>query len=498
IALGASRGRLLRQSLVEGLVLTLLGAAAGLLVGAAGLRLLLLLRPDSLSRIASARIDLAVLAFTVGVAVLWGLLFSLAPAAELFRAEGARALAVQPGTTAAPLRYRTRAALVVVQVALSVVLLVGAGLLVRAFVEVQRVQPGFRTAGFLTFRLALPEDRYPGRDAFNGFMRELEARLRALPGVTGVGALSHIPYDDLPNWATPYAHEAAPNMAGLPQADARSVSTGLFEALGVPLVAGRGFTDADQDRRHAVAIVDETLARRAWPGQSPLGRRLLTDPGSRGVPDVPVTVVGVVPHLKLRSLVTPSPEQIFYPQRLVQRNPMAYVVRSGRDPSALAAEVRAAVTALDPRLPIHDLRPLEDYARAARATRRFTMLLAAAFAAGALALTCVGVYGVLAYAVARRRREFGVRRALGAGGPQLLRQVMQEGLRFALAGCLGGLAGALLASRLLEAQLYAVDPRDPFTYAAAAAAILAGAALACWVPARRAMAVSPMEALRLE
>jgi putative ABC transport system permease protein len=500
IALGASRGRLLRQALVDGLLITSLGAAAGLLAGWGGLRLLLALRPESLSRIGASRIDMTVLAFTLGISLLWGLLFSLAPLTELvlFKAAGGRSLQPHWHTTAAPVRYRTRATLIVAQMALSVVLLISAGLLMRAFVALQRVDPGFRTDGQLTFRVAIPMDRYGQRDAFNAFSRELQDRVAAIPGVTGVGAISHLPYDDLPNWGTAYLPQAAPSQAGAPIADSRSISRGLLQALSVPLVEGRFFTEDDQDPRNAVAIIDDLLARRMWPNRSALGQQLATDPQSRGVPDFRVSVVGVVPHLKLRSLVADLSEQIFFPQRLVQRNPMAYVVRAERDPSTLAAEVRAAVAALDPRLPLYDMRPLDDYVQAARSTRRFTMLLAAAFAASALVLTCVGVYGVLAYAVARRRHEFGVRRALGAGAGQVMRAVLREGLGFAAVGCAGGLAAALVTSRLLQSQLYAVDPRDPVAYGAALGILFAGAALACWFPARRAMAISPMDALRVE
>ena len=495
IALGAGRGRLLRQALLDGLLLTLMGAAAGVLAGHAALRLLLALRPAPLARFGDARIDLPVLAFTLGVSLLWGLLFSMAPLSVLLRA-GRRL--PPPGHTT-PVRYRARAALVVTQVALSLVLLVGAGLLLRAFVALQGVDPGFRAEGRLTFRLAIPGQRYNvGRDAFNAFSRELEQRLAALPGVTGVGAFSHLPYDDLPNWGTAYLPRAAPSQAGAPQADARSVSPGLFPALSVPLLEGRYFTDDDHDPQAGVVIVDDMLARRMWPGRSALGEPLATDPGSTGVPDVRVTVVGVVPHLRLRSLVHDLTEQIFFPQALAQRTPIAYVLRTERDPSALAAEVRATVAELNPSLAVYDVRPLGGYVEEARSTQRFTMLLAAAFAGAALLLTCLGVHGVLAYAVARRRREFGVRRALGAAAGQVVRQVLREGLGFALAGCAGGLLGALAVSRLLAGQLYAVDPRDPVSYGAAIGLILAGAALACWIPARRAMAVSPLDALRVE
>lgn len=350
-----------------------------------------------------------------------------------------------------------------------------------------RVDAGFSADRHLTFRLLIPD-----RHDFETFTSTLHERLSAIPGVTAVGTISHLPYDDLPNWALPYSL-VAPIRADAPWADARAVSPGVLEALGVRLIEGRFFTDADRHPERPVALVDEMLARELWPGRSAVGQQLYTRVGSEKV-----TVVGVIRHLRLRSLVDDLLPQIFVPWRIAQRNPTAYVLRSGRDLSSLAADARAAVAAVDPRLAVYDVRPLQDYVEAARATRRFTMLLAAAFAASALLLACVGVYGVLAYGVAHRRHEFGVRRALGAGAAQLVREVLREGTRFAVAGLALGLAGAATAARTLQSQLYGVNPADPVAYGAALALMLVGAALACALPAYRATQVSPMDALRAE
>jgi predicted permease len=494
LALGASRARLLRQSLVEGLLLTLLGAAAGLLVGSAGLQVLLVLTPDSLSRLHASRIDRTVLVFTLTIAVAWGLLFSLAPLTELFKADGTRSLQPNVRSTAAPVRYRTRAILVVAQIAMSVVLLVSAGLLVRAFVEVLRVDPGFRTERQLTFRMMIPGGPYPDPDKFNAFAVELQRRLAAIPGVTGAGAFSHIPYDDLPNWGGAYALNApVPDTA--PLTDLRAVSPGLFEMLGVQLLDGRFFTEDDRNPTRSVAIVDDKLARELWPARSAVGQTFHVRQGSGSQR---VTVVGVVRHLRVRSLVDDLNAQVFVPWRLAQRNPIAWIVQADRDPLTLAGDVRAAVASLDRRAPIHDVRPMSDYVDAARATRRFTMLLAALFALAALVLTSVGVYGVLAYAVARRRHEFGVRRALGADAARVMCDVLREGFGLALAGCGGGLLAAVMAAHLLQSQLYALHPRDPVSFAAAIVLILGGALIACGVPAYRAATISPMDALRSE
>lgn len=495
LALGAARGRLLRQCLIEGLMLAVLGLAAGVPAGYGVLRLLLALRPEALSRIELSRFDPPVLLFTFGISLAWGLLFSLAPLVEVFKADIGPSLQHQGRAVPGPVRYRARAALVVLQIALSVVLLIGAGLLVRTFLRVQQVDPGFTSDRTLTFRVAVPFQRYRPPAAFNTFSRQLQQAIAAIPGVTGVGAISHLPFDDLPNWGGGYVQETAVDRTTGPNADYRTVTPGLFETLGVRLLEGRAFSEADTA---PVVIVDDRLARRMWPGRSALDQHLLVDPGSNGTPSQKVTVVGVIPHLRLRSMVADLTEQIYFPERLVLRNPMAYVVHADRDPAALAADVRKAVAVLDPRLPVYDVRPFSAYLDGALAARRFTMQLAAAFAIVALALASVGVYGVLAYSVARRRHEFGVRLALGAEPRRVVADVMREGLRLALAGSFAGLAVALVTSRLLETQLYGVRPHDPVSYGATLLLLAIAAAIACWIPARRATRVSPMEALRTE
>jgi putative ABC transport system permease protein len=495
LALGASRMRLLRQALVEGLLLTLAGAAAGLLMGYWGLRVLLALTPASLGRLHASEIDGNVLAFTLTIAIAWGLLLSLAPLTELFGADVLRLLQPNGRSMAVPVRYRTRAVLVAVQIAMSVVLLVSAGLLVRAFVEVLHVDPGFSTGRQLTFRMMIPGDSYQDAERFNVFAGALQERLAAIPGVTGAGAFSHIPYDDLPNWGGAYSLRS-PVPDDAPHADLRAISTGLFEMLGVQLLDGRLFTTSDGNPANPVVIVDDKLARELWPGRSAVGQTVGVRAGAGG--NARATVVGVVRHLRVRSLVEDLTPQIFFPWRLAQRNPIAWIVQADRDSAALAADVRAAVRSLDPRVPIHDVRPMADYVEGARATRRFTVLLAALFALAALVLTSVGVYGVLAYAVARRRHEFGVRRALGADRGRLMREVLGEGSALAAIGCAGGAIVATIAAKLLQSQLYGVDPRDPVSFGSAIGLILAAVLAACGIPAYRAASTDPMDALRSE
>jgi len=400
--------------------------------------------------------------------------------------------------TAGSVHYRTRASLVVVQIALSVVLLVGAALMVRSFLALQRLDPGFRSAGTLTFRIAIPGARYQTADAFNEFGRQLQARLRAVPGVTGVGSVSHVPYDNLPNWGGPYITVPGADESTSVMADNRAVTPGFFETVGARLVDGRFFTEDDGPRSERVVIVDDRLARRAWPGQSAIGKRVASDPGSTGHPVVWSTVVGVVRHLRHRSVFEDLGDQIYFAERQIQRNPMAYMVRGEIDPSALLRSVQEIVAELDPELPVYDVRPFDEYAAAARASQRFATLLAASFAIVALALASVGVYGVIAYAMTRRRYEFGVRLALGAQPSQVISLVVREGVVLAAVGVGLGLVGAASAAQLLASQLFGITPRDAASYGVAVVAIAVAAVAACWLPARRATIISPLEALRSE
>jgi putative ABC transport system permease protein len=498
MSLGAGYGRLIRQCLVEGLLLSALGAAAGLLVGRWGLRFLLALRPDSLERLGTARIDLTVLLVTAGIAGFWGVLFSLAPVVDVLRMPLNTALQQDGRQSSGSVHYRLRSALVVVQIALSVVLLVSAALMTRSFVEVQRVDPGFRSDRMLSFRIALPGARYRSPQAFNEFGRRLESELLAMPGVVGVGSVSHLPYDNLPNWGGPYITQPGADDSLAPMADNRAVTPGFFETVGARLVAGRVFTDADDPRSQPVVIVDEQLARRAWPGESAIGKRIASDPASTGHAVYWATVVGVVHHLRHRSLLEDLGDQVYFAERQIQRNPMAYVVRTSGDPVRLAGAVRQVVATLDPQLPAYDVRPLEEYVAGARAAQRFTTIIAAAFAVVALALAAVGVYGVIAYAMTRRRYEFGVRLALGARPAQVTALVLREGGLLAVLGLTIGLVCAAGAARLLESQLFAVSRSDAASYIGAAAAIGAAALAACWLPARRASAISPLDAIRAE
>jgi predicted permease len=496
VALGASTLRVLRLSLAEGLTLAALGALLGILIGQAELQALLALQPHALRRLGTVALDARVLAWTSALALGWGVLFALAPLGELLRKDVGAALSATRGESRR-LRPVFRSALVVAQVALTVVLLVAAGLLTRTFASIQAIDPGFKAERVLAFRVPSVTPAYQSAEAIVGLARTLRSRLLALPSVTGVGAVSHLPYDTIPNWGGPWS-TVEKSLEALPQADYRSVGPGFFETAGVEILSGRGFTDADGHETEPVAVVDELLASRAWPGASPLGRRLHVDPGSSGEPDTWVTVVGVARHVRHRSLVERLNEQVYFPLSQAFRTPVAYLVRTSGDAAALAPSVRAAIRGADARLPVYEIQPLGVNLERAREVQRFTMTLVALFAALALLLAVIGVYGVIAYAVVARRREFGVRQALGATRAQIGRLVLLEGARLVAAGAALGLVGAFAAARVMRGLLFGVGPGDPLAYCAPLPVLALAALVACLWPLRRATAANVVDVLRAE
>ena len=503
VALGAGYGRLLRQHLVEGLLLTAIGALAGIVVGRVALDALLALTPPSLSRISTARIDVTVLVFSIGIMLVWGLILSLAPLSQVLsvklpaslRTDGtclAEALARRRGS---PSGHRVRSILITAQIAMSVVLVIGALLLVRTFIKIQTADVGFSGDGIYSFRLAA---RTPTRDQALAFARQLQASLSSLPGAIGAASISHAPYDHVPNWGGPYLWEASADSSTAPQADYRALSPGALELLGIRLIEGRSFTEDDDVRSQPVLIVDSRVASRAWPGQSALGRRLCVDGFVTGKPNQCATVIGVVAHVRHRSPVEEVRDQVYFPQRQIGRNPAVYIVKTAGDMSTLVPAIREAIRKIDPSLPIYDTRPLSTYIEEARATRAFTMQLAVIFAIVALVLASVGIYGVIAYSVAVRHREFGVRQALGASSRTVMALVAREGARLVMTGLAAGLLLAAVATWMMRGLLFGVSPWDALTFAAAIPALLLTGAVACLIPASRATASSPIDALRSE
>jgi predicted permease len=484
VVLGADRKRLFRQALTEGLFLSGAGGIAGLVMAKGMLVSLVALRPSSLSRLDAASVDWRVFAFACAAATVTGLVFAMAPLAQLFRIRGLDALR-GGGRGVVGGGYRLRAALVVAQVAISSTLLVGAALLAKSAYALQQVNLGFSDRDLTTFKLSLPPNRYPFPQGVAAFSRLFEERLAALPGVSGVGAISHLPYDTVPNWGAPYLPTNVTDATRAGLADARAVSPGYFEAVGVEFVEGRPFSAADGVGAQRVAVVDTLLARRLWPAESALGKQLTSDPLTTGAPSVAVTVVGVVAHQRHREITRDLREQIYFPSTQSYRNPMAYVVKSSTPSATLAQDVRRVLAELDPLLPIYSVRPLASYTASARATQTFTFVLALSFAASALLLTVVGVFGVTAFSVVQRHAEYGLRLALGAHPRQVALMIVRGTLAFCSIGVVLGLLGAVPLVLVLRSQLFSVAPTYPPAYVLGAGAMLLAAGCAALIPALR-------------
>ncbi|HJQ25492.1 MAG TPA: ABC transporter permease [Blastocatellia bacterium] len=498
LALGAGRGRLLRQLLTESVLLALAGGAAGLLLAVWGVQWLLRFVPDNLPRFSAVAVDGRVLAFTALASLLTGVIFGLAPALQATRAEVNEALRESGRTgTGAP---RLRNAFVVAEVALALVLLAGAGLTLKSFWRLQAVEPGFNPDGVLTFRMLLPFTTHPQTAQRTAFFGQVLTRLRALPGVASAGAVSRIPMAPGDNSGTMTGENSAigPNDPQV-ETEMRWASPAYFQTMGITLLSGRDFSDADAEGAPPVAIVDESFVRRFYPNEDPIGKRI-----KRGGPRSTrpwKTIVGVVRSVRNQRLDATSLPQAYFPvlQEADEMYNLSFAIRvSGGEPAALAESVRGAVLAVDPGQPIFDVKPLRQIVSDSVALKRLALLLLSLFAGVALVLAASGIYGVMSYSVTQRTREIGLRMALGAQAVDVLRLVVRQGLQLALIGVALGLAAALALTRLLKALLFGVSATDPLTLAGIALLLLSVALIACFVPARRATRIDPLAALRYE
>ena len=496
-ALGAGQGRLLAQLFAESLVLALPSAALGLLVAGAGLRLLFASGATLLPRVAEAAIDGRVLAFTAAVGLGTTFLFSLAPALRSLRLNLTESLRDGgPNASGSGRRQRLRALLVVAEMALSVVLLLGAGLMLRSLWALQQVDLGFAPEGVLTARLSLPEAGYATSEQVTSFYRQVLERVRSLPGVTRAGLIRSLPLGaQIGDWGlTIEGYEPPPGTHA--KGDWQVATDGALEALGERLLRGRSFTAADTADSEQVALVNETMAATYWPGSDPLGRRL-----RMGGPDRPwTTVVGVVRNLRHNGIRAPIKEKFYRPhsQFPFPVRAMTLVAKTAGDPLALAGPLRAAVRERDPNVPVAAVRPMTEVVAAALETPRLAGVLLGVFATLALVLSAVGIYGVLSYVVSQRTQEIGIRVAIGADQGRVVRLVLGGGLRLSLAGIALGSAAALALGRLLASQLHEVRPHDPLTFVTVPLLLLGIALAASYLPARRAARVDPIAALRAE
>ena len=497
-AMGASRGDLVRQMLVESLVLGGGGAVVGVGLALAGLDVLRAIAPATLPRMDQVGIDARVLAFTALAALVAAVIFGLVPALRASRPDAGAALRSSSRTAGLAEGRRLRSAVVVAEVALSFVLLVGSGLMIRSFIALQRVDPGYDASGVLTFQVqaAGPLNlREPEQRA--AFARRLKERLESLPGVQAVTAVGPLPLDGTvanSRWGT---EAAAADPSLFQQANIHVVLPGYFETFRTRLIEGRTFTDADNDPARTGVVVDRLLAQKAFPGRSAVGQRLFVR--SRGNEAEFLEIIGVVDHQRHASLSEEGPEAIFVTDGFFQfGGANRWVVRTAGDPTALGSQVRAAVAEVAPGVPVAQLQPMTALIERAMAPTRFALMLIGIFAGIAAALAAVGLYGVLGTAVRQRTAEIGIRMTFGASRASIVQMIVGQGLRLSAVGIGIGLVAAFGLTRVMQSLLVGVAPTDPATFATIAVFFLGVAALACWLPALRAGGLDPNVVLREE
>jgi predicted permease len=493
-ALGAARSRIVRQLLTESMVIAVAGAALGTLLAVGGVRVLVACLPAGFPRASQIRLDSGVFLFTLMVAVLTGLLFGLVPAITASRADLQKSLSGR-GETAAGRQSRLRNLLVVGETALACVLLIGAGLLLHSFVNLLRTDPGFRPQQVLTASISLPYEQYREVPKRVQFFQHLTAALQNTPGIATAGVGSDLPWTGYDGNADGYRIEGRPEDFKT-TARYHIASPDYFRALGIPLLHGRSFTDRDTADALPVAVINESMANRYWPGEDAVGKRIsfMYHPKEKDW----IRIIGVVRDVKDQpdsSWVRPA---FWLAHAQESDRGMYVVVRFTSTPSAAAAQLRDAVRQLNPDLAVADVRFMDQIADAAFSSQRFALFLVALFAALALALATFGMYGVISYSVNRRMGEFGLRMALGARPWDLTRMIVGQGLSLAAVGAAIGLGSALALGRLLASLLYGVRPADPVTLIAVASLALTTAAIACYLPARRATGADPLRSLRSE
>jgi putative ABC transport system permease protein len=501
-ALGAGRGRLVRQLLTESLILGVIGGGLGLLAAVWGIEALLRLEPQGIPRLGEVGVDSRVIAFTMGLAILTGLLFGLVPAFQSTRG-GMTSTLKEAGRGALTSRggSRVRTTLVIVEVALAVTLLAGAGLLIRSFSRLASVDPGFQVEPALTFELSLPDARYDEETAQIAFFDDLLPRLRALPGVEAAAGVISLPLSGSSLVLT-FEVAGRPPLppSQQPAMQVRIATAGYFQAMGIPLKRGRSFTEEDRWGGPPVVLITEAAARQYFPNEDPIGKTINLGWGrGEGKPRAGGEVVGVIGDVKDAGLAEPEPPQIYLPYKQWPVQSMAVLLKTAVPPESLAGAARKAVYSVDGNLPVGNVRTLQALVSRSISQPRFYMTLLAAFAGVALVLAAIGIFGVLSYAVAQRTREIGIRMALGAHAGAVLGLVVREALVMASVGVAIGVSAAFLLTEWLVAKLlFDTSPHDPVTFVLVAGLLTIVSLAAAYVPARRATRVDPIVALRAE
>lgn len=500
MALGANRGRIISQLLTESLLLAVIAGAAGLLAAVWGVSLLVSLNPESIPRVREIGVDAQVAGFTASISLLTGAVFGLAPALQISKPDLTDALKESGRTTAGRRRNRLRSLLVVAEIALSVVLLIGAGLMINSFARLSRVDPGFNPDNLLTMGVTLLRSNYPEEEQVASFYSRLLQRVAAAPRVESAGAIVDLPLSGS-NTSTYFTIEGRAEIAKeeQPITECRVVTPHYFEAMEIPLLAGRDFAQTDTKQTPNVAVINEAFARRHFAEENPIGHRIRLQGQYRD----PLLIIGVVGDVRdLAMDEEPTPEVYFpflqSPLSETYDRSLTIVARTKSDLGAIAGALKDEMLALDKSLPVYAIRPMTQYLSDSLSHRRFNLILLSVFAAAALLLAAVGIYGVMSYSVAQQTHAIGIRRALGADTRHILRQIVGQAMRLTSTGISVGLLAAFALTRLMSSLLYGISPTDPSTFAAIALALSAVAIAASYVPARRAMKVDPIVALRYE
>ncbi len=500
-AMGASPWRIARQLLTESVLLALIGGAIGIALAVWGTSLLLAASPENLLDLRSIPIDLRVLAFAAGSTLLAGLLFGVLPSyisshsgiSETLK-EGGR------GSSAGKQRGFARSAFVVAQMCLALVLLAGSGLLIRSFVRLVGVDPGFDASHLLTFKVSLPTSKYPKDKALLTFFQQLVARVSQLPGVRSASMCSFPPFTGLGS-ATGVHVLSQPerSLMDLPEAAVRIIGADYFSTMQIPLLSGRTFNEQELSEERHVVVINQAFADQVLKGVNPLGQKAVIYMKSlKESENTPSEIIGVVGDVRQMGLDTPAEPTVYWPHPELVLSEMTFVVRTEKDPLALVSAVRGELQQMDPEQPMAAISTMDQLLAGTLSRSRFTMLVLGVFAALALVLACVGIYGVIAYSVTQRTQEFGIRMALGANRRDVFRLVLGQGTRLTLLGIGIGIVAALVVTRLMATLLYGVSATDPLTFTAVALLLALVAVAACYIPARRATRVDPIVALRYE